>query len=177
MSALAFQIVEANSSNELSNVISDYVAGEQFQSDKWNKTVRIAYDNHHDEDSWKDYCTSAEDDQASRREAQGEVIKRTKSGKVVASAAFPKTWNTDKAIIGKALHEGVSLVDADGEPKAKSALQNEYREAAADAKVEKPAYEKITTVINAYQTLYRQLEDDSERRTIKDIMDAFHASV
>jgi hypothetical protein len=175
MNTFAYTIVESNSDNELSNVISDYVVGNQFQEDKWSKAVMIAYDGNHDADSWKEYCEGAEEDQASRREKAGELVKRTKAGKVVASAAFPKTWNTDKSIIGKALAAGVALVDDEGNAKPKTALQAEYREANEEGKEEKSAYEKIGTVLNAYKALFAQLST-SEQEIVMEDLARFHSS-
>ena len=170
-----FTIVESDSPNELANVISDYVAGEQFEANKWADMVMYAYNGNYDADGWKGACETAEEDQAGRREAKGEKIERTKAGKVICSKAFPKTYRTDKAIIGKALQEGVSLVDADGIAKPKSALQEEYKEAAEVSKPEKPAYEKITTVINAYEALFDQLTHE-EQGIISGMVTQFHST-
>jgi hypothetical protein len=156
-----FTIVESNSTNVLSNVISDYVAGEQFAQNKWRDLVMYAYEGNYTADSWKVECEVAEEDQAKRREQAGEKIARTEAGKVIASKTFPKTYRTDKYIVGKALAEGVDLVDVDGKPKPKTALQDEYKAKVAEHKEEKPAREKLATVINAYNALFDEcsLED------------------
>jgi len=171
--SVAFTIVEADSDNELSNVISEYVVNEAHATDKWGTMVRLAYDGNYDSDGWKAEYERAEEDQATKRSIGGESIERTKAGKVIASKAFPKTWNTDKSIIGKALAEGIDLVDGDGNPKGKTALQTEYREKAADEKVEKPAFEKVATVINAYESLFVQMSI-TEQEIIKEMIDTFH---
>ena len=116
-------------------------------------------------EQWKDYFLTAEEEQVIAREANGEVVKRTKAGNIVASRAFPKTWNTDKAIIGKALAEGLDLFDEDGKPKAKSALQQEYKDTPKDS--DKTAMEKILTTCNTFASLYGQLENQDERDLAK----------
>ena len=166
----SFVIVAADSDNELSNVISEYVVNEQHASDKWATMVTIAYNGNYDADGWKAYYESAEEDQAHRRELGGEEIARTKAGKVIASKAFPKTWNTDKSIIGKALKEGVELVDENGNPKGKTAIQNEYREAAAEGKEEKTVLEKLQIAANTYNSLYAKLETQADRDTADKII-------
>jgi len=174
MQNVAFTIVEADSTNPLSNVISDYVAGEQFQNDKWSTTVRLAADCNTSEE-WKESYELAENDQAQRREWAGELIKRTKAGKVVASKAFPKTWNTDKVIIGKAMDNEVDLLDDEGNPKPKTALQQEYKDKVEEGKEDKTAFEKIMTTINTYGALYAQLDAD-EQETVKVFIGAIHTS-
>ena len=175
MSTPAFTIVEADSNNELSNVISEYVVNEAHASDKWGTMVNYAHAGNYNAEEWKVEYERAEEDQAHLRELAGETIQRTKAGKVIASKAFPKTWNTDKAIIGKALKEDVGLHDEDGKPKGKTAIQAEYREAVAEYREEKPAYEKIATVINAYEALFDKLES-TEKVIIRDMVESFHRS-
>lgn len=171
-----FTIVEDDSENTLSNVITDYQAAEQFETDKWGDMVReaaavtdmlLADDER--ADAWKVTYLEAESVQVGRRDAaellkpedERQLVPRTKGGKIVASKAFPKTWNTDKAIIGKALAAGCALME-DGNPKAKTALQTEYKEAAADQD-DKPVMEKLQTVANTWNALFGQLTTDDER--------------
>ena len=160
MSESIFQISDAEYNNPLASVITDYAAAEQFENDKWADAMSIAVaEGCEDKGHWESVYLIAEEEQVSARERLGEVVKRTKAGKIVASKAFPKTWNTDKAIIGKALDSGISLTDDDGKIKPKSALQEEYKEV---PKEERSAMEKILTTINTYGALYDQLTDDEK---------------
>ena len=171
-----FQIVEADYSNPLASVITDYAAAEQFENDKWGDAVSLAYDTDlcrtRTSEEWKNYYLNAEIEQVAVRVAAGEDVKHTKAGKIVASKAFPKTWNTDKAIIGKALDSGLELFDADGKPKPKSALQEEYKEVPKEN--ERTAMEKIMTTINTYGALYDQLTDD-EKEMARIAIGVFHS--
>lgn len=171
-----FTIVEADYNNPLASVITDYSAAERFEADKWGEAVRLTMDPDTglvmSAEEWKDYYAAAEREQADVRMAAGEDIPMTKAGKIIASKAFPKTWNTDKAIIGKALTEGLDLFDEDGNPKAKSALQNEYKEV---PKEEKSAFDKIITTINTYNALYGQLTDE-EKEVARIAIGAVHTA-
>ena len=178
MSNAAFSIPSTDYVNPLANVITDYQASEQFEKDKWGDAVRLAFDTSlirsRTADEWKTYYTEAEAEQVAARMAAGENIHMTKAGKVVASKAFPKTWNTDKSIIGKALEAGVDLFDDMGEPKPKSALQEEYKEAGS-TDVEKTAMEKIITTINTYGALYGQLSDE-DKEVARTMIAVLHTS-
>ena len=176
-SANVFEIHSADYTNPLADVITNYAAAEQYDTDKWGEMVRLTYKSDDgtvfDAEGWKEYYLDAESEQAAVRESAGEVIPRTKkTGAIVASKAFPKTWNTDKAIIGKALTEGIELFDDTGEVKPKSALQKEYRDAEKDT--DKTAFEKILTTINTLNTLYSQLgtqdEVDAAKAAIEQII-------
>lgn len=168
MSANVFTIPVEDYTNPLASVITDYQAAEQFESDKWSEAVSLTMVDGvvMSGDQWKDYYLKAEEEQVASRESNGEIVKRTKKGKIVASQAFPKTWNTDKAIIGKALTEGLDVFDADGNPKAKSALQKEYADTPKDS--DKSDYEKILTTINTFQSLYGKLTDQDEIDAARD---------
>ena len=171
-----FEIHSADYTNPLADVITNYAAAEQYDTDKWGEMVRLTFKSDDgtvmDFEEWKDYYLDAEAEQAGVRESAGEVIPRTKKGAIVASKAFPKTWNTDKAIIGKALAEGIELFDDDANPKPKSALQKEYKEADKDS--DRTAYEKILTTINTFGSLYGQLgtqdEVDAAKAAIESII-------
>ena len=170
--ANVFEIHSADYNNPLADVITNYAAAEQYDTDKWGEMVRLTFKADDgtvmDADEWKNYYLDAELEQAAVRESAGEVIPHTKKGVIIASKAFPKTWNTDKAIIGKALAEGIELFDDDGQPKGKTALQKEYKD--ADKDTDKTAFEKIMTTINTLNTLYGQLGTQDE-------VDAVNAAV
>lgn len=144
--------------NKLADTITDYQAGEDFERDKWGDMVRDAVNNAcTTKDEWKARYMDAEREQAAERQFNGETIACTKNGTPIASKAFPKTWNTDKAIIGKALDEGVDLLDENGNAKPKTAIQEEYKEKAGNSKTD---MEKILTVISTYGNIYTKLNDD-----------------
>ena len=158
----------------LSEVITDYQLGERLQKDKWGAAVTIAFNSGAtNREEWRDYFGYAEEEQGSARERRGEIIARTIAGKIVATKAFPKTWNTDKHIIGKAIDAGVPLLDSAGNPIPKDKIQDSYKAVVAP-KSDKTPYEKIITVINAYQALYGELSND-DQDSVRDMMDVIHA--
>ena len=172
-----FTIPTTDYSNPLADVITDYQCHEQYEIDKWSEAVsltRIDDETVMSADQWKEYYLEAESENVVARELNGEVVKRTKkTGAIVASAAFPKTWNTDKAIISKALDTGIDLFDEDGKPKPKSALQKEYKDTPKDS--DKSAMEKILTTISTYGALYAQLDSD-EQELARTAMAVIHTS-
>lgn len=156
--------------NQLASVITDYQAAEQFESDKWGDACRIAAESGcYSKEEWKEFYQQAEEEQAAARERTGETIARTKAGKVIASKAFPKTWNTDKAIIGKAIDAGADLIDSDGNPIPKDKVQAAYKAEPSD----KSDFDKILTTINTYKALYHKLDAD-EQITVRQLIDAVH---
>lgn len=177
MSNLAYTFIN-DDENEVSNLITDYAAQERFVEDMWATTVKLA-GGCYTEESWVEKYQDGEERNVARREAEGEVIKKTKAGKIVASKAFPKAWNDSKAVISKALRFNKPLHDSEGNPLSKNDVMDSYKEAQQDermeGKPEKSAMEKIATVINAYGALYGELSDE-ERNTVRALVDAIHTA-
>jgi len=171
-----YQFVSVQFDNELASVIEDYRAAEAVEQDQWNKTAQACIDAGCDsKESWVEHYSKAEQNNVSTRIAGGEVIEHytreemkanpllvsrmTAKGEIIAKQCFSATWNTDKAIIGKALENGVPLFDVTGTIKPKTALQTEYKAEIEGTKVEKTAAAKMLSVINTYGALYAQLSD------------------
>ena len=175
MSNLAYTFIN-DDENEVSNLITDYAAQEKFTEDMWKSTVKLA-DGCYTEDAWVARYEDGEKRNVQRREDAGETIKRTKAGKIVASKAFPKSWNDSKSVISKALRFGKPLTDDEGNPLSRGDVVASYKEDAAEEtnakRSEKPAIEKIQTVLNAYATLYGELSGD-EKATVRGLVDAIH---
>ena len=175
-SAIAFTFIN-DDENEVSNLITDYAAQEKFTEDMWKTTVQLA-DGCYTEEAWVTKYEAGEQRNVERREREnGEVIKRTKAGKIVADKAFPKAWNASKAVISKALRHGKPLFDDEGNPLSKHDVMASYKEAAADERAanhnEKSAFEKIQTVLNAYAALYPEMSEE-EKETVRTTVAAIH---
>ena len=172
-----YEISNTQYHNPLAAVITDYQMAEEVETNKWQDAIGLAIAGGFDtKEQWEAYYLEAEEEQVCAREQLGEVIKRTQAGKIVARRAFPSTWNTDKAIIGKALDEGVPLVDSDGNVKAKGQLQDEYKAEHEATLVEKTAFEKIKAPINAYKALFKELTPEQQESILAE-MNAFHDTV
>lgn len=175
MTQFAYTILN-DDENEVSNLITDYCSQERFTEDMWKTTVKLAA-GCIDEDGWVAHYEAGEARNVERRTAAGETFKYTKAGKLVASRAFPKSWNDAKAVVSKALRYNKPLLDDEGNPLSKADVMASYKEDSAEEtnakRNNKPAIEKIQTVIHAYATLYGELSDD-EQATVRGLIDAIH---
>lgn len=169
----ATSCINAHYFNGLSDAIVTSMATEDIQKGQWAKYIGYAVDKGvTTESEWAFETDVAEELILEQKRKFDEPIVIFKGGKkegqVNCSQTFSKNWNNCKSIIATALRYGVSLVDEDGNPKAKTALEKEY--GALKDKDEKSAMEKLVTVANTFNALYGQLETDEEREQARKLL-------
>jgi hypothetical protein len=82
-------------------------------------------------------------------------------------AEFPTNYRTAKSVILSAVKAGVSLVDADGKSKGKSALEKEVADGKADTK---PEIEKFTSTMATAAAIFAKLDTLSDVQKAKELV-------
>lgn len=160
----AHSLVTQQFSDPIADVIVGYEATGLSASDNWNRQVQFAIDRGcYDKESFLKACLPGEIDVLEYRKLQGEDV-QTKSGKwKMSKVCTNSSYSSNKAVIGNALDQGVSLTNDDGTVKAKSALEKEIKE----TKAEKAPEEKIATAWATFNNLYGKCNADTQEAYAK----------
>ena len=94
-----------------------------------------------------------------------EEIKRSKAGKIFVTKHLPGSYVGAKAVLLKALENGIAFYDENGEPVGKSKLQEVNKQAA------KTPEEKIRAMMESIAKLLPQCADQTAMR--KELQDCF----
>ncbi len=86
-----------------------------------------------------------------------------KQGYKVSKITTKSTYSSNKAVVGKALDAGVPLLDSEGNPVGKTALEK----AVATTKPEKSIAEKLDIVLETLDKLYGQASSEEQDRTLE----------
>ena len=184
-------IADRDSQSRLANVITDCLVVSETEKHQWSDMVWVCYeqaveDNVLTKDAWVDVYQAAETENVAVRVIAGENVACNKKGVPIASKAFSKTWNTNKAILGKALEVGVPIM-VDGAPVPKTQLEKNYKEALKSQKEAeageggeeggddgtpdtKTDYEKARAVVATLEVIYNKL-DPLEQSSIHALLD------
>lgn len=116
-----------------SNPILGYAATESLNNDTWGSLLRDVVLSRPSEQEFAEACATAEA-QAKEEMEDGQ--------------AMPGAWRSAKSVLKNAIKAGIPLLDAEGKPKGKSAIEAAIKAAKDAVTTEKSPEEKLEGLLN-----------------------------
>lgn len=147
-------------------LIQSYELAGAIEKDNFGDMVRYAIDKG---------CNTKEEFYNSLRPEEEEILQKKWDGgdKTVKNKKGDKwfyskvcknsTYSSNKAVIGRALDEGLSLVDKDGKPLAKTSLERETKKSKNGGQIKKTPAELLQTYVTKIKTVYNQMTPTEQR--------------
>jgi hypothetical protein len=159
--ANAHSILTQKFSDTVADIVVGYEATQLSGKDNWNRQAQFAVDRGcYDKASFIEACVPGEIEVLEFRKLMGEDV-QTKAGKwKLSKVCTNSSYSSNKAVIGNALENGISLTDDDGNIKAKSALESEIK----DSKDEKSPEDKVGTAFATFTNILNKCNQGTQDR-------------
>ena len=162
----------------IASIIDTYATSTKANSYAYNDLVMAAVEiSHGDRWTWEKVCRIGED-KFMEEEFWNVPAAKKKDGSWKYRTYLDGSYTSAKSIIGTALEMGIALTDEADQPKGKTALQNEIKEAkGAGSESEKTSVEKVQIMLASIRAVYDKELDHGLRAEMRSLIVGLAAEV